>query len=1032
MAPRQPINFKKLRQAFLSVFDENDLKSISFDLGIDYEMLPSGNKESKSIGLIEQCRKEGRFDELLTICQQRRPQLDWQGLVQTAVSSLDTSPFMGLKYFDTKDADLFFGREKLTDTLADELKNSRFLAVVGASGSGKSSLVRAGLVPKLQQADPNLRIHLITPTDHPLEAIATELTRKSKSIGVTAKFVDSLANERRTLHLAAKRLVKGEQKLLLVIDQFEELFTVCRSEAQRKAFLDNLITAVSAKHSGPNTIVISLRADFYHHCAQYPELRALLENHQRFIGAMTAEELRRAIEEPAHRHQLQFEEGLVDLLLRDLGAMSGEAPEPGALPLLSHALLETWRRRDGNKLTLSGYTEAGGVHGAIAKTAETVFQEQLSQPERVIARSIFLRLTELGEGTQDTRRRALISELLPADSASAETHKVLQLLSDARLITTDEETAEVAHEALIREWPTLRNWLNRDRTGLRLHRHLTEAVQSWEELDRDQGELYRGARLDQALQWADTHDDELNDLEREFLSESQAVDAAQSRREKLTRQVGLGALLFIVASLIIALIVFNNQATENRDLAVSLEDQVTISAQNELDARNSEATAQAANLQSAQDASIAQTREAEASLAQSTAQAANEQSLRDAEDARNSAATAVSAVATSEAINIQNQGLLEEIAELSENNEEVQSVFANATATAQNLALDDDGDGRINSVDEDVKRPFISADHVKAFDLEEVTTLSIDEVANFIPQQIAISHFNQSTRYVVVGGQTNNGEFDPATLILWDLETGIQLSSPLPIANGPVYSIGIKQDNSAIYSVVGEAGIIAWTVDTSNLSVDSFEIDAFGFQNLCSASISPNGDQVLLGSSNWQFYQIDEDSLVDISQPDFSDPISGCNTRSQFSPDGDHFGRIESESSLLIGLTIQGSFARPFNKNAGGLVDFALAPGLGDITLGFENGEIHHYQYELGERPTALAVANFEGVSELIYSPDGSVLAMRGDSGVRLESAALDDVLWDFDDEAVTSMIFSQDGHYLLFSTVDGKIHVYGITEATQ
>ena len=358
---------------------------------------------------------------------------------------------------------------------------------------------------------------------------------------MTTKFIDAMASDSRSLHLAARRLVQDDEQLLLVIDQFEELFTLCRNEEKRQAFIDNLVTAVSPENDEsshhPTRAVIALRADFYHHCAQYDALRTLLEKQQRFIGAMSPTELRRAIEMPASQNNLTFEDGLVDLLLRDVGASGEQRPEPGALPLLSHALLETWRRREGNKLTFGGYTDAGGVQGAIAKTAESVFSQKLTPAQQTIARSIFLRLTELGEGTQDTRRRALISELLPASDASDETQTVINLLSAARLVTTDEKTAEVTHEALIREWPTLRRWLDENRDGLRQHRHLTESAQEWQQLNRDPGELYRGVRLEQAQEWATQHNDELNDLEREYLTKSfaarqQAIAEARAQQQR--------------------------------------------------------------------------------------------------------------------------------------------------------------------------------------------------------------------------------------------------------------------------------------------------------------------------------------------------------------------------------------------------------------------------------------------------------------------------------------------------------------------
>ena len=475
-------------------------------------------------------------------------------------------PFKGLQYFDTPDAPLFFGREALTARLVGHLREMAaasqapllddfcFLAVVGASGSGKSSVARAGVVPALlagqpladgslpPEGSPGWHIHTFTPTAHPLEALAITLLRESKSLSDTARLMDDFSKDPRSLHIYTQRLLThtsssqaGMCRLLLIIDQFEELFTLCRSEVERQAFLNNLLTAV--QDGSLIQVVVVLRADFYGHCAQYPLLRQALCSRQEYIGPLDAAGMRQAIEEPARCHNWEFDPGLVDLILRDIGASEDHPPEPGALPLLEHALLETWLRRSGRKLTLKGYSEAGGVHGAIAKTAGSVFA-RLTHEQQALARRIFLRLTELGEGTQDTRRRAAITELPFTAEEAHQVTGLLKILADARLVTLSEDTAEVAHEALIREWPALRQWLNEDREGLRLHRHLTEVAQAWEALGRDAGELFRGARLAQALEWVAQpgKSDELNELEREFLQASQAQSEREVQEREAQRQ----------------------------------------------------------------------------------------------------------------------------------------------------------------------------------------------------------------------------------------------------------------------------------------------------------------------------------------------------------------------------------------------------------------------------------------------------------------------------------------------------------------
>ena len=430
-------------------------------------------------------------------------------------------PFKGLHYFGEADAELFFGREELTAQLATRLRDETFLTVVGASGSGKSSLVRAGLVPVLRREYPHWQIHLITPTAHPIKELAASLTRAIESVTATTALIDDLMRDVRSLDLAATKALKQSnrgERLLLIVDQFEELFTACKDEREQHAFVDNVMHAVVPDTNGPVTVIITLRADFYAYCAGFDLLRQALPQHQAYIGPMNTSELRRAIEGPAQRADWRFQPGLIDLMLHDVG------DEPGALPLLSHALLATWQRRRGRVLTLEGYHESGGVQGAIAKTVETVLN-QWGQEQRIIARNVFLALTEFGEGAQDTRRRVTRAELLASSQDGSPIAVVLKVLADARLIITDKDAVEIAHEALIREWPRLREWLAENREDLRVHRGLTKAIQEWLSLNRDPGVLFRGAVLARAEAWAETHANKLNSLEEEFLGAS--IDLAK-------------------------------------------------------------------------------------------------------------------------------------------------------------------------------------------------------------------------------------------------------------------------------------------------------------------------------------------------------------------------------------------------------------------------------------------------------------------------------------------------------------------------
>lgn len=469
----------------------------------------------------------------------------WRALVadltdqRDDVAPLDTSasprpPYVGLSPFQPEDAEWFFGRERFVEQLMDLLSRRRFVVVFGASGVGKSSVLRAGLLPRWRAENGDCSFVLCTPGQRPVAELATHLARQP-----------------------------DEGELLIVVDQFEELFTLCRDDAERGRFVDMLVTVAEAPDSRCR-IVLGVRADFYAHCTAYPRLLELLTDAQVAVGSMTTDELRRCIVQPAVRASCTLEGALLAELVTHA---SGNA---GGLPMLSHALLETWRRRRGNTLTLAGFQAAGGIEGALAHTAESAYTS-LTPAQQHLARELFLRLTALGEGTEDTKRRVNRAELPP------DAKDVLDVLAEARLISLAQTTVEIAHEALIRAWPRLRRWLAEDRDGLRTHRQLTEATQDWVELEQDPGALYRGARLAVAHEWASRSDrrSELNSTERAFLDASVALreteQRAATRRSRQLRYLALGLAVLLIAAMVTSVVAIQQRqdAVRTRELAVS-------------------------------------------------------------------------------------------------------------------------------------------------------------------------------------------------------------------------------------------------------------------------------------------------------------------------------------------------------------------------------------------------------------------------------------------------------------------------------
>jgi WD40 repeat protein/DNA-binding SARP family transcriptional activator len=427
-------------------------------------------------------------------------------------------PFKGLASFEVSDADYFFGRERLVAEVVARLVGATLLGVVGPSGSGKSSTLRAGLLPALAggvlPGSESWRQVLLRPGEHPLADLERALAR-----------------------------LEPEGRLLLAVDQFEELFTACREQEERAEYMDALADAAQ-RADGRVVVVLALRTDYYGACAAHPRLARLLGESHVLVGPMQPDELTLAIEGPARKASLLVEPELVSRLVEDV------AGQAGGLPLLSTALLELWQHREGRRIRLAAYERTGGVERAVARLAERAYGT-LTEDEQRVARRILLRLSGSGEGDAVVRRRIALDELeVDRDERAA---RVLEVLTDNRLVTVGEGTAEVAHEALLREWPRLRGWLEEDAEGRRLHRHITLAARDWDTGRRDPGELYRGARLAAALDWAAGRWEELNRLEGSFLEDSRLASARETER---SRQVSrrLGALLAAaVAALAVAI-----------------------------------------------------------------------------------------------------------------------------------------------------------------------------------------------------------------------------------------------------------------------------------------------------------------------------------------------------------------------------------------------------------------------------------------------------------------------------------------------
>ncbi len=432
-------------------------------------------------------------------------------------------PYRGLLPYDTDDADSFFGRDTDVTACLRRLGATRVLAVVGPSGTGKSSMVRAGVVASLRRDGRDVLV--MTPGPHPSEALAALPHRKATST--------------------------------LVLDQCEEVFSLCQDPAERTRFLDALV-----RHAATGSLVVVLRADHLADLAAHRDFAGIVERGLHLMAGMREDELRAAIVEPARLAGLSVEPALVQILVQEV------SDSPGALPLMSHALRETWERREARTLTVAGYQASGGIQEAVSRSAEEVYS-RVEGNRRTMLRSLMLRLVTSGPEGEPVRSR-LPRRVVVTDPAHDE---LVDLLVGSRLVTSDDGIVEVAHEALARAWPRLRTWLEEDVEGQRILHHLAMAADSWESLGRPASELYRGVRLAQALDWRMRTTPDLSETEQSFLDTagraSQAdLRAAEDRaREQARVNRRLRLLLVGAAVLLLSTVVAGLAAVRQTDRA---------------------------------------------------------------------------------------------------------------------------------------------------------------------------------------------------------------------------------------------------------------------------------------------------------------------------------------------------------------------------------------------------------------------------------------------------------------------------------
>ena len=928
-------------------------------------------------------------------------------------------PYRGLHAFQEEHATLFCGREAFAEAVAEAVIARDFVAVIGSSGSGKSSVVRAGLLPRLRRQRPpraTWDAAVLMPHDRPFYRLAEALVplvepdaSETRRLAEAEDLGELLARGRVRLEAVVDRVVAksgGTDRLLLVVDQFEELFTVT-PERDREPFIDVLLGALGR---APMTLTLTMRADFYGHAiALSRDLSDRLGQGAINLGPMRREELARAITNPARRVGLVLEPGLAETILDDV------ASQPGALPLLEHSLLELWERRRGRILTLEAYVASGGVRGAIAQRAGDIYGS-FSPEQQAVAQRALLRLTQPGEGTEDTRRRAALSELVTRPEERPAVDAVVRVLANARLLTTDrgeggEPWVEVTHEALIRGWPELRRWIDEDRQGLRVLRRLTEAAQEWQQRGRDDGMLYRGARLAEAREWREDNEGALNDQERAFLDASSALETREAdeererqRRAARSRLVTIG---LVVASILVAIVTWSLYRATVADYRAAVAESDKMLVKQKVEAA---ATAHALETEKAAESR----RQANLARSRQLAQEAVAGALRRSDDRLD-----LGLLMALEA------GRLAEVGE-DPGNLLVRGTLLNGlvsrsnlstflyghTASIGSLALSPDG---ISLATGDVSGIIV------VHDVPSGQAIARPLLGRQNSEIRSLAFSPDSTTLASAGSD--------GTLLLWEVASGTQIGPPLTGHSGSVQSVVFSPDGKMLVSGGSDKTIRLWDIVSGTLQdplltghTGAVQSLAFSRDGTLLASAGSDGTLIL-----WDF----------ASRKRHGDPLTGHTLSVQsvaFSRDGTLLASGSADSTIRLWDVATGSpRGEPLQGHTAAVQSVAFSPDGKTVASGSADKTIRLWDVASHRTRDVPFVGYTERVQRVAFNREGTRLISAHADGARIlwniSTTAPPTVghLFSFSPRVLSSVAVGPDGKTFTNGSVDGTLTLTNI-----
>ena len=972
------------------------------------------------------------------------------------------NPYKGLHSFQEADAVDFFGREALIRRLLERLsetgEGARFLSVVGPSGSGKSSVVKAGLIPRLRQGalphSDQWFIAQMVPGERPLEELEIALLRIA--VNPPSSLLEQLKQDRRGLLRAVRRILPDDQsELVLVIDQFEEVFTQGSDLAVQTHFLESLYSAATDPTSQIR-ILVTLRADFYDRPLQFREFGELTRTRMESVLPLSADELRQSILTPAERVGVTLEPTLVAAIIRDVD------DQPGSLPLLQYALTELFERQQERRLTLAAYEEIGGIAGALGRRAEELYQAG-SAASQEVTRQLFLRLVTLGEGSEDTRRRVRLSELITATSADT-LNSVIDAYGRARLLTFDRDpitrspTVDIAHEALLRTWQRLRGWIEDSREDVRTQRKLSSAAHDWADASFDPSFLASGARLVQFEEWAAGTSLVMNEEESKFLARSVEERETQRKledaRQELERKLALQSrnrLRWLVAVMAVFLVVALGLSAFALDRQKEAETQSFIAADNAATATNAQGAAE-------QQSALAQTQAAiadrNAQQAQALALAANSQLVLNSDD------TDLALVLALEANQLANQPSsdIQRALTAAAYAPGTRFLMQGHTLPVTNIAISPDGKLALSSGGDEtnpstkgelilwdlttgkaIRRFEGHQDKVLgvAFDPQGRTAISGDYNGVLILWDVAtgksIRRFHDPTDVITrvmfsPDGHTvvTAGGATVRDIQVWDVATG-EIVHRLTGHSAQIISIAYSPDGRYIASGALNGEVILWDANTGT------EVRRFvgHTDSVNSLAFSPDSQTLLSGGTDigmvlWNVETGAESRRI----------LTGIVYAVAFSPDGktvlSGLGTGTS-GTLTLWDAATGAEIRRYVGHTSSISSVAFSPDGRTILSGSLDRSLRLWYVNSGAE--AQRIQRSDGVESVALSPDGQfALSGARDGSVSLTNLTTGAEIHSFKGhrDIVRSVAFTPDGRTGVSGSLDGSVIVWNLVTGKQ